>query len=305
MQATNNILLIRPSNFGFNNETAISNSFQKKVNGNESKLKKLVLAEFDAFVSVLKTKGINVFVFEDTNFPEKPDAVFPNNWISFHAEGTVIIYPMHAHNRRKERRQDIIEAIKKNFNITKLIDFSGYEKQNKYLEGTGSIVFDHKNKIAYASLSPRTDKGLFLKLCDQLSYKGICFYSFDKSGKEIYHSNVMMCIGENFAAICLAAINDEKEKEMVFNNLTASGHRVIDISFHQMENFAGNMLELKGGTKKNILALSQSAFNCLATSQKQQLAQSVELVPLAIPTIETIGGGSARCMIAEIFLPVL
>lgn len=305
MQATNNILLIKPSNFGFNNETATSNSFQKKLTGNGKSITELALAEFDTFVAGLQAKGVQVFVFDDSILPEKPDAVFPNNWISFHPDGTVILYPMHAPNRRNERRLDIIEALKKNFCISKLIDYSGYEKEKKYLEGTGSVVFDHKSKIAYACLSPRTNKELFVKLCDLLGYKAISFYAFDRVGKKIYHSNVMMCIGDNFAVICIDAIKDKKEKEVVLNSLSDSGHQVIEIGLSQMENFAGNMLLLQSGKNEKILVLSQSAFNSLATSQKQQLEHFVELVPLAIPTIETIGGGSARCMIAEIFLKPL
>jgi hypothetical protein len=259
--------------------------------------------EFEEFATTLKSKGANVFVFDDTNYPEKPDAVFPNNWVSFHSDGTVILYPMFAHNRRNERRKDIIDSLKKNFKVTNILDLSTYEKENRFLEGTGSIVLDRQNKIAYACLSPRTDKELFDKVCDYLHYKPICFHAHDKGGKEIYHTNVMMCIGEKFSVICLDSISDKKERELVFESLANTGHQVIDITFEQTNNFAGNMLAIQISDNKNILALSQSSFDSLTTNQKTELEKYGELVPLSIKTIETIGGGSARCMIAEVFLP--
>ncbi len=303
MQTTKNILLIRPSNFVFNSETAFSNAFQNEVKESEETIKQKVFMEFEEFATKLKSKGANVFVFDDTNYPEKPDAVFPNNWVSFHSDGTVILYPMFAHNRRNERRKDIIDSLKKNFKVTNILDLSTYEKENRFLEGTGSIVLDRQNKIAYACLSPRTDKELFDKVCDYLHYKPICFHAHDKGGKEIYHTNVMMCIGEKFSVICLDSISDKKERELVFESLANTGHQVIDITFEQTNNFAGNMLAIQISDNKNILALSQSSFDSLTTNQKTELEKYGELVPLSIKTIETIGGGSARCMIAEVFLP--
>lgn len=303
MQTTKNILLIRPSNFVFNSETAFSNAFQNEVKESEETIKQKVFMEFEEFATTLKSKGANVFVFDDTNYPEKPDAVFPNNWVSFHSDGTVILYPMFAHNRRNERRKDIIDSLKKNFKVTNILDLSTYEKENRFLEGTGSIVLDRQNKIAYACLSPRTDKELFDKVCDYLHYKPICFHAHDKGGKEIYHTNVMMCIGEKFSVICLDSISDKKERELVFESLANTGHQVIDITFEQTNNFAGNMLAIQISDNKNILALSQSSFDSLTTNQKNELEKYGELVPLSIKTIETIGGGSARCMIAEVFLP--
>lgn len=302
MQTTNNILLIRPSNFVFNSETAASNAFQLKVNDSEEVVKQKAFAEFEAFASTLKSKGVNVFVFDDTQLPAKPDAIFPNNWVTFHSDGTVILYPMFAHNRRHERRQDIIESLKKHFKVTNVVDLSKYEKENRFLEGTGSIVFDHDNKIAYACLSPRTDKELFIRVCDYLHYKPICFHSHDKDGKEIYHTNVMMCIGEKFAVICLDTITDKQERENVSHSLIDTGHQIVDITFEQMNNFAGNMLAIQTNDNKTILALSQSSFDSLTTNQRQEIEIFCELVPLSIKTIETIGGGSARCMIAEVFL---
>ena len=302
MQATNNILLIRPASFGFNSQTETSNTFQKQIAASETDIMEKARAEFDAVAVQLKSKGINVIVFEDHEFPAKPDAVFPNNWISFHPDGTVILYPMQSCNRRPERRKDIIDTLGKEFFISRILDLTGYEKENKFLEGTGSIVFDHIHKLAYSCLSPRTDKDLFVQICSHLHYKPVYFRATSKEGKEIYHTNVMMCMGEKFAVLCLDAITNEAEKAHVIQQVTLTGRTLISISFTQMENFAGNMLELKAPGKKSFLALSQSAMNSLTGNQKQQIEPFCEVLPLSIPTIETIGGGSARCMIAEIFL---
>jgi hypothetical protein len=305
MQTTNNILLVRPAHFGFNTETETSNTFQQKLGESIDCIQQKVSAEFETFAHTLKMKGIQVIVVDDTSFPLKPDAIFPNNWISFHNDGTVILYPMYATNRRLERRYDIIETLKQRVTITNVIDLSSHEKEHRFVEGTGSIIFDHPNKIAYACLSPRTDKLLFIEVCNLLQYKPIYFLAYDTIGKEIYHTNVMMCIGTDFAIICLAAITNQKERALVTNQLIETGHKIIDISIVQMSNFAGNMLELKTTDDKNLLVLSQCAFNSLTSTQQLTLSNFCELVPLAIPTIETIGGGSARCMIAEIFSPPL
>lgn len=297
-QSAQNILLIRPANFGFNPETAHSNAFQNKTDFDKQK----ILSEFDAFAEKLKEKGVNVFVFDDTPNPLKPDAIFPNNWISFHPDGTIILYPMFAENRRSERRNDIVEKLKERFKIREILDLSGHEIEGRFLEGTGSIVFDHENKIAYACLSPRTDKELFIKVSEYLHYKPVYFHSYDMNGKEIYHTNVMMCIGENFAVICLDSINDNHEREVVTGLLSQTGHQIIDITFEQMNNFVGNMLVIRTNDNKSILALAQSSFDSLTTIQKKELKKYCKLVPLSTNTIETIGGGSARCMIAEVFL---
>jgi hypothetical protein len=305
MQATKNILLVRPSNFIFNTETETSNAFQVKIGDSEDIIKQKAFLEFEAFANILKLKGVNVYVFDDTKVPQKPDAVFPNNWVTFHRDGTVIFYPMYAPNRQLERRLDIIDNLKQNFKVTKMVDLSKYEIENRFLEGTGSIIFDHNNKIAYACLSPRTDKEIFIEVCNLLNYKPIYFHAYDKAGKEIYHTNVMMCIGEKFAAICLESISDENEKKNVSNSLIETGHEIIDITYEQMKNFAGNMLEIRTNDNKSILALSQSAFDILTNDQIGEIEKYCELVPLSIKTIETIGGGSARCMIAEVFLQPL
>ncbi|MGB7202036.1 MAG: arginine deiminase-related protein [Pyrinomonadaceae bacterium] len=299
MQTTNNILLIRPANFGFNEETRASNVFQKELNEDAETVRQKASLEFETFASQLKSHGVDVFVFDDTPSPVTTDAVFPNNWISFHADGTVVLYPMLSTNRRLERRADIIESLKDKFEIANIIDLSIYESENLFLEGTGSIVFDHSNKIAYAALSPRTDKELFLDLCEKLNYKPVTFSARDRDGSEIYHTNVMMCVGDQFAVICLESITDESERANVFSKLATTGHEIVDITFDQMNSFAGNMLVMRN----DLLVMSQSAFDSLTDPQKTALEKYCELLPIAIPTIETVGGGSARCMIAEIFLP--
>lgn len=298
MQTTSNILLIRPANFAFNEETRASNVFQKALSEDAETVRQRASLEFETFASQLKSHGVNVFDFDDTPSPVKTDAVFPNNWVSFHADGTVVLYPMLSNNRRLERRADIIESLKDKFQITNIIDLSIYESENLFLEGTGSIVFDHSNKIAYAALSARTDKELFLNLCEKLNYKPVIFTAHDRSGSEIYHTNVMMCIGEDFAVICLESITDEGERANVFSKLATTGHEVVDLTFDQMNSFAGNMLLVRN----DLLVMSQSAHRSLTAAQKLALEKYCELLPLAIPTIETVGGGSVRCMIAEIFL---
>ncbi len=312
MQSTNHVFLIRPANFNYNHETADSNSFQNKTQIASSDINQKAIAEFNSLVAKLKLKGVDVNAFDDTSEPIKPDAIFPNNWISLHADGTVVLYPMCAPNRRLERRLDIIESLREKFKATKVIDLSDYEKENRFLEGTGSIVFDHQNKIAYACLSPRTDKELFIELCKKINYRPLYFlaHTYVKGEKysikkEIYHTNVMMCIGDKFAIVCFDSITDAAEMKLVRDSLKETNHELIDISFHQMNHFAGNMLMLKAKENNPILAMSQSAFDSLNNIQKGYLEKHCELFPLPIPTIETIGGGSVRCMIAEIFLPAL
>lgn len=296
-------MVVRPANFGYNVETAGSNAFQVVPEADAGVVRDAAAAEFDAFVAVLRKCGVNVFVFEDDASLLLPDAVFPNNWVTFHADGTVIMYPMAAENRRGERRAEIVERLRSDFEIGRVIDFSGHESENRYLEGTGSIIFDHVSRIAYASLSARTDEVLLREVCLELKYEPVVFRSHDASGSEIYHTNVMMCVGDGFAVVCLESIS--ARRETVIERLSGSGHDVIDITFEQMSNFAGNMLALKTVGGRNILAMSQSAFDCLTTDQRQRLGAYCELAPLAIDTIETAGGGSVRCMIAEIFLKPL
>lgn len=303
MQSANSVFMIRPAGFMFNRETAVSNSFQKETQENSETIQRKVLIEFDAAVEKIQSAGVKVYVFDDTLEPQKPDAIFPNNWITLHSDGRVILYPMHAVNRRYERRADLVEKLKLNFSIREVIDLSYCESSNRFLEGTGSIIFDHKNRIAYACLSPRTDENLFIQVCQLLNYKPIYFSSYDQGGKLIYHTNVMMCIGSRFAIICLESIIDENERRLVKSELENSQHNVIDITLNQVNNFAGNMLQVLNDKGIELLILSQSAFNCLHTSQINQLEKYVQLVVVSIPTIERLGGGSTRCMIAEIFSP--
>lgn len=304
MTPASTLLLIRPANFGYNSETAQTNEFQAEADAADVEvIKEKALAEFDEFAEALYSKGINIRVFEDTEVPVKPDAVFPNNWVSFHADGTVILYPMCAASRRSERRMDIIETLAQEFRIEKAIDLSYHESKDGFLEGTGSIVFDHANKTAYACISPRTNKELFSEVSQTLGYKPISFHAVDASGNAIYHTNVMMCGGPGFVVICLDSIKDPKEKDVVTEALKNGGKEIVDISFEQMARFAGNMLAVSGDGDKPYLVLSTNALGSFTDEQKTTLEKFCELLPVAIPTIETYGGGGARCMIAEVFLP--
>lgn len=296
------IMLVRPRNFGYNLQTAENNVFQEKPSDTLEDVRNRAQNEFDTMKRILEEEGVNVIVFNDTVAPAKPDAVFPNNWVSFHPDGRVILYPMFAPNRRFERRHDIIESLAKNFSVTEIIDLSHYEKENRFLEGTGSIVFDHKVHVAYACRSPRTDVGIFAKVCSMLDYEPVHFNSVDHGGQPVYHTNVMMCIGTGFAVICLDSITDAEEKGMVRKSLEAGGNEVVPISVSQLSHFAGNMLPVRGRTG-DLLVLSQAAFNSLTPVQKNTLSRYCRLVPVPIGTIETVGGGSARCMMAEVFLP--
>ncbi len=302
-QTTDTILMIRPASFGFNPETAESNAFQQQLSLSQTEIQEKVLAEFDAFVASLRAKGVGVEVIEDTATPPKPDAIFPNNWISFHTDGTVYLYPMCTPNRRAERRTDIVETLKTHFQINAIKDLSPAEKENRILEGTGSMVFDHLNQKVYACLSPRTDKSMLEEYAAMIGYEPVIFTALDEKGGEIYHTNVVMCMGEGFAVICMDTIRDEAERKQVEDTLKKTGNEIIDITLTQMNHFSGNMLQVKNTDGKTFLVMSQSAFDALAETQRANLNRLTEILPVAIPTIETIGGGSARCMMAEIFCP--
>jgi hypothetical protein len=304
VQSTSHILLVRPVAAAYNPETAASNTFQRDPGLDAETILLRVQAEFDGFVSALRAEGVDVTVIEDTKQPEKPDAVFPNNWISFHEDGRVILYPMQAHSRRRERRLDVIELLKKSFSIREVVDLSVYEKEGRYLEGTGSMVLDHVNKIAYAALSPRTHEDLFIRVCDLLKYRPVTFHANDQYGKQIYHTNVMMCVGERFSVACLESIVDFTEKKLVKDSLRDTGHTVIEISFDQMNHFAGNMLVIQSGNGESLLVCSRQSAESLSKAQKMVLSRHARMLPIGIPTIEAIGGGSARCMVAEVFLPL-
>ena len=300
------VLMIHPSHFGFNLQTAGSNIFQQNPSFlTQKEIRENAAKEFDAFAELLKKHDIEVIVINDKTDLITPDAVFPNNWFSTHSDGTVIFYPMQAENRRLERRSDIFEILKTmhNFQINKIEDLTFFEKENKFLEGTGSLVFDHRNKIAYTNLSSRTNKDVVKCACKILGYEPIIFTSLSKSGKEIYHTNVILTIADDFAVICSESIRDENERKKVIENFVSTGHNIIEISFEQMEKFAGNMLEVKNKKNESILILSETACNSLHPAQNKILASYSTILSVSIPTIETIGGGSVRCMMAEIFLP--
>jgi len=302
-QSTNHILLVRPANFGYNSETAESNTFQNIIPINNSVLRSQALKEFDQMVEKLKNARIDITLIEDTKTPLKPDAIFPNNWISCHANGQVILYPMEAQNRRTERRPQILDQIASKFEITHIHDITKNEENGRFLESTGSIIFDHNHRIAYACISSRTDEDLFFETCAFLDYQPISFQAYDQLGNQIYHTNVMMNIGIGYVVICLESIYDKTQRNIVIQTLKKSNLKIIDISLQQINSFCGNMLELKRIKQKNILAMSNTAFKALTSNQKADLSNYCELFPIRVDTIEQIGGGSVRCMILEIFLP--
>jgi hypothetical protein len=302
-QSTSHLLMIRPVNFGYNEETAESNAFQNK-DKNQQEVQAKALAEFNNFVAVLRTYGVDVTVIDDNPKPYTPDSIFPNNWVSFHDDGNIFLYPMQAENRRLERREDIITDLEDSFKVHHVIDLSRYEEQDKFLEGTGSMVLDRVNKIAYACLSPRTDKHVLAVFCEQASYTAICFDAADEKGKAIYHTNVLMCVGSKFAVICLDSIPNPHEKVVIVESLKSTQKEIIEISFEQMNQFAGNMLEVKSKDGEALVVMSESAFKALNGEQKSLLEKYGKLIYADIHTIENNGGGSARCMMAEVHLPV-
>jgi hypothetical protein len=301
-QSTSNLLMIRPIGFGFNEQTAESNAFQTR-SADQRHVQTKALAEFDGLVQTLVDNDVNVIVIDDTAQPHTPDSIFPNNWVSFHDDGEVFLYPMQAENRRLERREDIITTLQDNFNVKHVIDLSHFEHDGKFLEGTGSMVLDRQNEIAYACLSPRTDENVLADFCKQTGYKSVSFHAIDQNGLAIYHTNVLMCVGTSFAVICLDSIADTIEKEEVITSLKATNKQIIEISFDQMNRFAGNMLEVKNNKGDSLIVMSQSAYQSLTDEQKALLYAFGKLVYADINTIETNGGGSARCMIAEVHLP--
>jgi hypothetical protein len=301
MQTTNNLLMIRPVDFKFNEQTASNNMFQQ--DSDEINVQQKALEEFDSFVLALRNNGIDVTVINDTLQPETPDSIFPNNWISLHEVGTVVLYPMFSENRRLERRQDIIEELSNKFVVRQVIDLSDYENKNQFLEGTGSLVLDREAKIAYACRSLRTSEDVIEDFCAQTGYTFVLFNALDGTGFPIYHTNVMMCIAEEFAVICLDAISDLNQRDEVVNSLRNNGKTVIDITIDQMNQFAGNMLQVKNDKNEPLLVMSEQAFNALTKEQIDFLETYNKIVTAPLDTIEKHGGGSARCMLAEIHLP--
>jgi hypothetical protein len=297
----NTVMMVRPAAFGFNEETAASNSFQREALLSNDEILNEALFEFDCAVNELRSHGINVHVVEDTLVPRKPDAVFPNNWISFHPDGTLILYPMEAFNRRCERRLEVVLELQQKFNFEKIIDLTHFESENLFLEGTGSVVFDHENKVAFAALSSRTSQVVFEELCKQIHYTPFMFAAFDENSQPIYHTNVVMCMGDDFVAVCLECLPDAERRELFVNEVSRLGKSILEISMDQMNAFAGNMLLLKDVQNNNKLVLSATAYQSLSSAQIDFLKQRVKFIRFNIPVIETIGGGSARCMLAEVF----
>jgi hypothetical protein len=300
MQHSSHLLMIRPVRFDFNAETAVNNSFQ--VNSKDLLAQDKAAEEFNQFIKVLTLNGIDVTVVNDTPDPHTPDSIFPNNWISFHTDGTICLYPMFAHNRRLERKETVLKAIDEKFIIRNNIDLTHYEQSNLFLEGTGSMVLDRDHHIAYACLSPRTDLTVLNDFCNQLNYKPVYFWAFDAGNQPIYHTNVMMCVADKYVVICLASIKDLNERQLVINAITASGKAIIEIEFDQMNQFAGNMLQVHNKEGKLFLVMSSQAFHSLNKDQISQIELYNQILHSDITTIETNGGGSARCMMAEVFL---
>jgi len=307
-QTTNSILMIRPVAFRMNEQTAVNNYYQKVLdNLLPATVNAKAQEEFDAFVKKLKSVGVNVIVIEDTIQPDTPDSIFPNNWISFHENGAVVLYPMFAENRRPERREDILDILEDNgFVINEIMDYTSAEEDGFYLEGTGSLVLDRENGKAYCALSPRADEELFIEFCEDFEFSPIVFEAFqtiDGERKLIYHTNVMMCIGDTFAVICADCIDDKKERKMVLESLQGDDKEIILITEAQVNNFAGNMLEVLGADDRRYLVMSNSAYQSLTKKQIAQIEEHVTILSSNLDTIEACGGGSARCMMAEIFLP--
>lgn len=308
-QTTNSILMIRPVAFRMNEQTAVNNYYQKVLDGLlPATVNAKAQQEFDTFVEKLRNVGVHVIVVEDTLSPDTPDSIFPNNWISFHENGDVVLYPMFAENRRLERREDIFEILEnEGFQINEeIMDYTSAEEDNFYLEGTGSLLIDRANSKVYCALSPRADEELFIEFCEDFDMSPIIFEAFQTVNGErklIYHTNVMMCLGETFAVICADCIDDKKERKMVLDNLKSDGKEIILITEDQVNNFAGNMLEVKGTDDKRYLVMSASAHQSLTPKQIDQLSKHCEILSSSLDTIEACGGGSARCMMAEVFLP--
>jgi hypothetical protein len=307
-QTTSSILMIRPVAFRMNEQTAVNNYYQKVLdNLLPATVNAKAQQEFDAFVTKLQAVGVDVTVVDDTLYPDTPESIFPNNWISFHQNGDVVLYPMFAENRRSERREEILDILEdKGFQIENIVDYTSAETDGFYLEGTGSLLLDRANGIAYCALSPRADEELFIEFCEDFDMAPVIFNAYQTINNErklIYHTNVMMCLGTTFAVICADCIDDKQERKFVLEQLKKSGKEVILISEAQVNNFAGNMLELVGANQQKLLVMSAAAHQSLTADQLAKLEKHAQIVSSSLDTIEACGGGSARCMMAEIFLP--
>ena len=294
------ILMVRPYQFYFNQQTAANNFFQSNINIENAN--ELAIAEFDAMVEKLRDHQIKVNVVQDTKDPSTPDSIFPNNWVSTHEGGTLCLYPMFAQNRRAERKLSVIDFLESNYQIQNTLDLTDFEKEGIFLEGTGSMVLDHQNKLAYGCLSERLDKNAFYEWCDKMQFKAIAFKAVDDKAQPIYHTNVMMCMGDQFVVICLESIPNEQEKQIVLESFKKSNKEVIEISQDQLNHFAGNMLQVFDTNEKPHLIMSEQAHTSLDPAQVKSLEKYNPILPISIPTIEALGGGSTRCMMAEIYL---
>lgn len=307
-QTTNTILMIRPVGFRMNEQTAVNNYYQKVLdNLLPATVNKKAQEEFDKYAEKLRSYGVNVVVVSDTKEFDTPDSIFPNNWISFHENGTVGLYPMFAENRRLERREDVLEELEsEGFMINDIVDYTSAEEEDIFLEGTGSLLLDRVNRKAYCALSPRADEDLFIEFCEDFEYTPVIFtanQTVDGRREAIYHTNVMMCLAETFAVICLDSIDDKKERKNVIKHLKQDGKQVIDISEDQVNNFAGNMLQVRGDNDQRFLVMSQAAYDSLTKEQIDNIEKHCSIISSSLDTIEACGGGSARCMMAEVFLP--
>lgn len=307
MQITDTILMIRPVHFRMNEQTAVNNYFQEDLDLRNTEINRRAQEEFDTFVDVLREAGVHVIVVDDRPETDTPDSVFPNNWISFHRDGSVVVYPMYAENRRRERREDLLDILEsEGFEIRQVIDYTAAEADGIFLEATGSIVMDRIHQKAYCALSDRADEGLFIEFCEDFHVAPVIFTAYQSvDGKRmpIYHTNVMMCLAEAFAVICLDSIDNRKERKQVLSHLKGDGREVIAISETQMHAFAGNMLQLQGRDGERLLVMSRSAHESLDPAQVAAIEKTSRIVSSPLDTIETCGGGSARCMMAEVFLP--
>ncbi len=307
-QLTSSLMMVRPASFMLNTQTAVNNYYQKAIAGlTPGRAQEQALAEFDAFAQKLEENDIEVIMVQDTPDPETPDAIFPNNWVSFHHDGSLALYPMYAPNRRQERRADINDILAGyGFDITRVVDFTHFEKKNKFLEGTGSMILDRDNHIVYAALSERTHPEVLQAFCEEFSYTPVTFRALQTVGNErlpIYHTNVMMCLTDKLAVVCLDSIDDEGERQELVASLEKTGKTIVPISEEQVNHFAGNMLGVKSRSGEACMIMSQAALDSLTPTQKATIAADYRIIASPLTTIEALGGGSARCMLAEIFLP--
>ena len=307
MQITNTILMIRPVAFRMNEQTAVNNYFQEEIDAQNQTINARAQKEFDDFVTILRKNGVHVIVVDDTKEPDTPDSIFPNNWISFHANSTVAVYPMFAENRRKERREDIFDKLEnEGYKIKDIVDYTSAEEDGLFLEGTGSILLDRVNRKAYCALSKRADEELFVEFCEDFDCFPVLFtanQTVDGKRMPIYHTNVMMAMAENFAVICLDTIDDKKERKNVSEHLKKDGKEIIEITEEQMHHFAGNMLQVYGANEERFMVMSSAAYYSLRQDQLDTITKHCNIIHSSLETIETCGGGSARCMMAEVFLP--